>query len=134
MYLIDTNVFLEVLLARSRREGCKSFLRRVVSGERECAVTDFTVHSIIVVMDGLKRLEALKTFLGSLNAYKGLRTLSTSLPVEIGAVEQALSKGLDMDDAVQYSAALSANVEAIISYDKHLDGLEIPRKTPEQLI
>lgn len=134
MYLIDTNVFLEVLLARSRKESCKSFLRKVVNGEREGVVTDFTIHSIIVIMDSLKRLEALKTFLGSLTAYKGLRMLSTSLPVEVEAVEQALNKGLDMDDAIQYSAALSANVEYIVSYDKHFDGLEIPRKTPEELI
>ena len=134
MYLIDTNVFLEVLLARSRKEGCKSFLRKVGDGEKEGAVTDFTIHSIIVIMDSFKKLEALKTFLSSLAAYKGLRRLSTSLPIEIEAVEQALSRGLDMDDAIQYSAALSANVECIVSYDKHFDGLEIPRKTPEELI
>lgn len=134
MYLIDTNIFLEVLLARSRREVCKSFLREVVNGNREGVVTDFTIHSIIVVMDSLKKLEALKTFLSSLTAYKGLRMLPTSLSIEIEAVKQALSKGLDVDDAVQYSAALSANVECIVSYDKHFDGLEIPRKIPEELV
>jgi predicted nucleic acid-binding protein len=38
-----------------------------------------------------------------------------------------------MDDAIQYSAALSVKAEYIVSYDKHFDGLEIPRKTPEKL-
>ena len=97
-------------------------------------MTDFTIHSIIVIMDSFKRLEALKTFLQSLTAYKGLHMFFTNLSTEIEAIEYALSKGLDMDDAIQYSAAFSANVECIVSYDKHFDKLEIPRKTPEKLI
>ena len=134
MYLVDTNIFLEVLLARSRKEYCKKFLRELREGKKEGIVTDFTIHSIIVIMDSFKKLEALKVFLQSLAAYKGLHVFFTSLSTEIKAIEHAIGKGLDMDDAIQYSAALSTNTECIVSYDKHFDGLEIPRKTPEMLI
>lgn len=134
MYLVDTNIFLEVLLARSRKEDCKKFLKELREGKKKGIVTDFTIHSIIVVMDSFKKLEALKVFLQSLTAYKGLHIFFTGLSTEIGAIEHALSKGLDMDDAIQYSAALSANAECIVSYDRHFDGLEIPRKTPEMLV
>ena len=134
MYLVDTNIFLEVLLARGRKEDCKNFLKELRKGKKKGIVTDFTIHSIIVIMDSFKKLEALKVFLQSLTAYKGLHIFFTGISTEIEAVERALSKGLDMDDAIQYSAALSANVECIVSYDKHFDGLEIPRKTPEMLI
>lgn len=134
MYLVDTNIFLEVLLARSRKDECKRFLSELRDGRKRAIVTDFTVHSIIMIMGGFKRLEALKVFLQSLAAYKGLHTFFTGLSTEVRAVEHALDKGLDMDDAIQYAAALSANVECIVSYDKHFDGLEIPRKTPETLI
>ncbi len=133
MYLVDTNIFLEVLLARSHKDDCKKFLRELKDGKKKAIVTDFTIHSIIMIMNSFKKLEALKVFLQSLTAYKGLHIFFTNLSTEIRAIEYVLSKGLDMDDAIQYSAALSANVECIVSYDKHFDNLEIPRKTPEIL-
>jgi predicted nucleic acid-binding protein len=46
------------------------------------------------------------------------------------AVEIAAEKGLNMDDAVQYASALSSNVDSIVSFDKHFDGLEISRLEP----
>ncbi len=134
MYLIDTNIFLEVLLGRSHKDACKRLLGELRDGKREGIVTDFTIHSIIVVMDRFRRLEGLKVFLHSLTAYKGLHIFFTSPVIEVKAVETALNKDLDMDDAVQYMAALSAKVECIVSYDKHFDGLGIPRKTPEMLL
>jgi len=134
MYLVDTNIFLEVLLSRKRKESCKKFLRILGDGKKSGIITDFTIHSIIVIMDGFKKLAELKTFLSSLSAYKGLYIYYTNLATEIRAVNLALEKGLDMDDAIQYSAALSVGAECIVSYDKHFDGLNIPRKTPEELI
>jgi len=134
MRLIDTNIFLEVLLARGKKESCKKLLRKLRDGKETGVLTDFSVHSIIVIMDTFGKLNELKTFLSSLPAYKGLHMFSTNLPIEIEAAELALEKGLDMDDAIQYSAVLSAGAECIVTYDKHFDNLEIPRKTPEELI
>jgi len=134
MHLIDTNIFLEVLLARGRKESCKKLLRKLRDGKETGVLTDFSVHSIMVIMDAFRKLNELRTFLSSLSAYKGLHVFFTDLPMEIKAAELALEKGLDIDDAVQYSATLSAGAECIVSYDKHFDNLEIPRKTPEQLI
>jgi len=34
MYLIDTNIFLEVLLGRARKEKCKKFLGEIRNGKR----------------------------------------------------------------------------------------------------
>jgi len=50
----------------------------------------------------------------------------SDIPVEIKAAELASEKGLDIDDAVQYSATLSAGAECIVSYDKHFDNLKFP--------
>ena len=49
---------------------------------------------------------------------------------EVNAAEIALKQKLDMDDAIQYSTALSLNVEAIVSFDKHFENLTVPRKEP----
>ncbi len=37
---------------------------------------------------------------------------------------------LDFDDAIQYYIAKKFGVEAIISYDKHFDTVDIKRKEP----
>jgi predicted nucleic acid-binding protein len=132
MYLIDTNIFLEVLLGRAKKEECKKLLRELRDGRKSAIITDFSIHSIIVIMDGLGKLNALKTFLLSLLAYKGLHIHNTPITDEVKAVEIATKQNLDMDDAVQYSSALSINAEAIISFDKHFDNLQIPRLEPLQ--
>jgi predicted nucleic acid-binding protein len=36
-------------------------------------------------------------------------------------------KELDIEDAIQYSSALTLKVEGIVSLDKHFDKLDIPR-------
>jgi len=134
MYLIDTNIFLEVMLSRDRNEECKKLLRMLEKGELKGIVTDFTIHSIIVLLDRLKKLNTLKYFLQSLTAYKGLYIYTTPLHCEIKAVDIAKETGLDMDDSIQYYAALSIKAEGIISFDKHFDNLKIPRKEPKDLV
>lgn len=131
MYLIDTNIFLEVLLSRARKEECKKFLTALRDGKKSGIVTDFTIHSIIVIMDRLNRPNELKTFLLSLTAYKGLHIHHTTITDEVKATELAVERNLDMDDAIQYSSALSANADAIVSFDKHFNGLKIPRVEPQ---
>jgi predicted nucleic acid-binding protein len=133
MYLVDTSIFLEILLARPRKEECKKLLSQLRDGKKIGLVTDFTVHSIIVAMDSLNRLTELRTFLISLKAYKGLHVHHTSIADEAKATEIAIQNKVDMDDAMQYASAIATNAEAIISFDKHLSNLKIPRKEPHQI-
>jgi len=41
---------------------------------------------------------------------------------------------LDFGDALQYFVAKKLSVEAIISYDKHFDDLDISRKEPKHFL
>lgn len=132
-YLVDTNIFLEVMLSQRRTEECKSFLAMLRDGNIRGIVTDFTVHSIMVLMDRFKRLEELDVFLSSLAGYKGICLYHTPISDEIKAVKMAQEHDLDIDDAVQYAAALSMNADAIISFDRDFDNLEVPRREPEQI-
>ncbi len=134
MYLVDTNIFLEVLLCQAKKEECEKLLGLFAKGEKLGIVTDFTVHSIIVTMFSYGKLEGLKVFLSSLTSYKGLRIYPTDLTNEITATQLAAENKLDMDDAIQYSIAVATNVEAIVSFDKHFNKLQIPRKEPHQII
>ena len=133
MYLVDTNIFLEVLLSQAKKEECEKFLDQFKKGKKLGIMTDFTVHSIIVAMYSYERLEGLKVFLSSLTGYKGLRIYPTDLTNEIKATELATQNKLDMDDTIQYAIALDTNVEAIVSFDKHFNNLKIPRKEPHQI-
>jgi predicted nucleic acid-binding protein len=134
MYLVDANIFLEVLLSEDRKDECKRFLRLLKDGRESGIVTDFTIHSIIVIMDHFSKLKELKTFLLSLLAYKGLHVYFTTVGDEVRAVEFAVEQNLDMDDAIQYLSALSAEADGIVSFDKHFDGLKVPRLEPVEII
>ena len=47
MYLIDTNVFLEVLLAQEKKQICKDFLKVNIE---KLNISDFSLHSIGVIL------------------------------------------------------------------------------------
>jgi hypothetical protein len=54
MYLVDTNIFLEVLKSQ---EGGMRAVPKIATGWRKTSVIiDFTVHSIILIMDELNGL------------------------------------------------------------------------------
>ncbi|MEM3549533.1 MAG: PIN domain-containing protein [Candidatus Bathyarchaeia archaeon] len=114
-------------------EECKRLLYQFKNGKADGIVTDSTIYSIMVLMGRLKKFEPRKTFLSSLTAYKALYIYTTSLTEKVKAAETALKNNLDIDDAIQYVAALSTNAEAIISFDKHLDKLKLTRKEPNQI-
>jgi predicted nucleic acid-binding protein len=47
MYLIDTNIFLEILLSQKQKDICKEFL---VSNTEHIYISDFSLHSIGVIL------------------------------------------------------------------------------------
>jgi predicted nucleic acid-binding protein len=130
MLLIDTNIFLEVMLAQAKRKACIEFLNAVKTGKHKSAVTDFSIYSIMIILDGRGKLRELDRFLRSLSAYKGLTLYATSLEDKVNAVELAVNGELDVDDAIQYVSARSLQVKAIVSLDKDFDDHEIPRVSP----
>ncbi|KPV61557.1 MAG: PIN domain protein [Candidatus Bathyarchaeota archaeon BA1] len=134
MYLIDTNIFLEVLLSGYRKDECERFLNRLKNGKALGAVTDFSIHSILVIMEGFGRRRELKLFLRSLLAYKGLSMYATTLMDEVSAIDISFEANLDLDDAIQYHVASMLKADGIVSFDKHFDGLKISRLEPSQIL
>jgi len=130
MLLIDTNIFLEVMLAQTKRKACMDFLAAVRAGKVKATVTDFTIYSVMIILDGRGKLRELDRFLRSLSAYKGLTLYATSLEDKVDAVELAANGEFDVDDAIQYASARRLRVKAVVSLDRDFDNRDIPRTDP----
>ena len=98
-------------------------------GER-AAVTDFTIYSIMIILDQSGKLEELKTFILSLSAYKGLTLHAPSTSEKFDAIGLITAGKLDVDDAIQYASARNLAANGIVSLDTHFDNQDIPRIDP----
>ena len=131
MLLIDTNIFIELMLGQEKADECEKFLNKVSKGELEGVITKFTVHAVEAL---LNHPDLILAFLRNVQNSLGLIVYETSLEDEM-AVSMLMDKvKLDFDDALQYYVAKKLGVDAIVSYDKHFDVTDIPRKEPSAFI
>ena len=131
MYLLDTNIWLERLLEQARAAEVSRFLADVP--ESELAITDFTFHSIGVIMLKLGKPEALISFADDLFG-AGEVTLISLEPHDTRSIaDTAKNYRLDFDDAYQYTAAEKYGLE-LVSYDASFDRTPLRRKTPGDVV
>ena len=127
MYLVDTNVWREALLEQERADEVKGFLGRVAT--ENLAMTDFTFHSIGVILGRLDRTEALVTFADEAFGRGALRLVRVR-PDDTARLVEAMNKfELDFDDAYQFIAAETYGLK-LVSYDSDLDRAPAGRLTP----
>lgn len=60
MYLVDTNIFLEILLNQKKSQLCKQFLNDNIGS---LSITDFSLHSIGVVLFRFNETDIFSKFL-----------------------------------------------------------------------
>lgn len=133
-YLIDANIFLEVLLARENKDECVSFLKKVEEGEVKAFVSSFIIHAMEVILINLGKAKELETFLEVIGNFKGLSVYSTKIEEEREAIEIISQEGLDFDDALQTYIARKLNTQ-IVSFDKHFDRVKgIRRVEPGEIL
>jgi predicted nucleic acid-binding protein len=128
LILLDTNVFLEVLLRRKDAVKCKELLDRLSRGELEGVVTHFTIHSIEALIG--KHQGDTVSFLRAVEQTSGLFVYDTTVADEVAVSLLSEKIGRDFDDALQYYVAKKLGANTIVSYDRHFDGLDIPRSEP----
>jgi predicted nucleic acid-binding protein len=111
-YLVDTNLFLEILLNQAGRKKCETFLQ----GEQGAAwISDFTLHSIGVLLFRQKRPELFDQF--TADTLPQFTILSLSETGYSRLAEVNTRHGLDFDDAYQFSVARENNL-TIATQDK----------------
>ncbi len=123
--IIDSNIFLEVLLKQEKSENCKVFLNKTISGEIEGIVPDFVIDSILLIMkrDSINTKE-MKMFLQKLMKSRGIRIYSIGMKDRVKALNLIDSYGLDYEDALVLQSAIATDSEEIVSFDKHLDKIK----------
>lgn len=68
MYLVDTNIFLEILLHQENSKECKLFLDNNIVALH---ISDFSLHSIgVILFRNKKREYFLKIYFGYIVQYK----------------------------------------------------------------
>ena len=131
MYLVDTNVWLERLLDQTKSEEVEQFLDRTPS--EHLFITDFTLHSIAIVLSKLNRIEALLKFVRD-TFTEGAVSLIHLEPEDMHRITSVMEKfNLDFDDAYQYVAADRYGL-MLVSFDSNFDRTERGRKTPKGVL
>ena len=115
MLLIDTNIFLEILLEQGKKEICKKFLDDHIG---ELCMTDFTLQSIGVILSRYKKSDSFQKFVEDIMPNTQLITL----PIEqyTFLMKNQREVGLDFDDTYQWSIAQYFGAQ-IVTMDKDFE-------------
>ena len=106
MYLVDTNVFLEVLLKQDKSEQCKTFLNNNIS---RLTLSDFSLHSIGVILFRKKNELTFQQFITDVIPKINIATLPTKHYSDL--VQTRF--GLDFDDAYQFYIAKTHHLKIV---------------------
>jgi len=111
MYLVDTNVFLEILLTQEKQDACRKFLEANVGS---LYISDFSLHSIGVILFRNNKEEIFNKFLKDIIPNLEIATLPKMSYEDLADIKKKL--GLDFDDAYQYHVARKHNLKIVTMY------------------
>ena len=131
MYLLDSNIFLELLLDQERADDVEKLLRSVP--RKKFHISEFSLYSVGIVLFRRKLFDVFVRFVEDLIITGGICLLRLSSDDAKGLAEAARRFGLDFDDAYQYVVAERYGL-TIVSFDGDFDRTELGRKTPEDLL
>ncbi len=100
MFLVDTNIFLEILLKQHKKESCKKFLDGNIGSLN---ITDFSLHSIGVVLFRYNKKDVFQKFIEDI--IQNLKILSSPIELYRKIISDSKSLNLDFDDVYQYNTA-----------------------------
>jgi hypothetical protein len=127
-FLVDTNVFLEVLLEQAKADEARSFLAN--PNAHDLLISDYAVHSIGLLLLRRNQADVFRQFLSD-TSDAGVTMASLTL-LEMDAVADAsVSYSLDFDDAYQYVTAGKYGL-TIVTFDSDFDRTPRGRTTPSQ--
>ena len=129
-YLVDTNVWLEVLLEQERSDECKEFFQNLETNL--IAISEFSLYSIGIILCRLNKDGLFENFLDDI-----MSSFISKIKLEMDDIKYLVQirkkYNLDFDDAYQYVVAEKYSL-TIISFDSDFDKTPLGRKTPKELL
>ncbi len=77
MYLIDTNVWVELLLEQQRAKEVKRFFQEIEASQ--LAITEFSLYSIGIILDRLGKSETYADFISDTIENSGVKLIRLSV-------------------------------------------------------
>ena len=113
--VVDTNIFLEILLNQPATKKCQDFLNNDAGA---AWISDFSLHSIGVLLFRRGRAELFRRFIKDMLPVLAILTLSNAGYDEVITTRDKF--GLDFDDAYQFCIAKESGL-AIATQDKDFE-------------
>ena len=129
LYLLDTNIFLEVILSREYSKVIQDFLNRDIT--TALFISDFSVFSVGIFLVRRNLSDQFCTFIEDLEM-RDIRTISINAN-ELKEIPHWCKKfDLDFDDAYQYAIADRFRLK-LVSLDHDFDRIPKGRIHPKNL-
>ena len=116
--LVDTNIFLEILLDQKKKDQCKIFLTDNID---QLFISDFSLHSIGVILFRNKKGNIFEKFINDIFSKISIITLSKEKYKEVAKISKKYN--LDFDDSYQTCIAIDRELK-IITMDKDFRKVE----------
>lgn len=131
MYLLDTNILLELLLNQKKAGDVERLLQNIPA--RNLYLTEFSLYSIGIILIRQTKHSVFVSMVEDLIEQAGVNVLRL-LPGDMQDVaNHAKSFVLDFDDAYQYAVAEKYGL-AIVSFDRDFDRTARGRKEPAEIV
>jgi hypothetical protein len=129
--LLDTNVFLEVLLEQANASAAIELLRN--KAEHALFLSDYALHSIATWMIRKRQLKALQEFLADIVEAGRVHVAAVPVPDLQIVIDNAARFGPDFDDTYQFTLADRLGL-TLVSFDHDFDRTSAGRKTPGEIL
>jgi len=126
MYLLDTNIILELLLNQDQADQVTAFLEK--ANPNSLHISEFSLYSLGVILLRLKKYDLFNSAVEDLifSEVIGLVRLDKQDLPQVAEAAETFS--LDFDDAYQYVAAEKFDLD-LLSFDRDFDRTARGRKT-----
>jgi hypothetical protein len=131
MYLLDTNIILELLLDQEQADEVEQLLRS--TPPESFHLSEFALYSLGIVLLRRKMYDTFLQSVEDLLVTGGIRLVRLVVEDMQDIVHTAQRFNLDFDDAYQYVAAEKYGL-ILVSLDGDFDRTERGRKTPAEIL
>ncbi len=130
MYLLDTNIFLELLLDQKEAASVKALFSTLEPSELH--ISDLAFHSIGIILYQKNAAPLFSEFVRDLFGEGGITILSLGSEDIVRVEQVATAFGLDFDDAYQYTITEKFGL-MLVSFDTDFDRTDKKRIVPAEI-